>query len=246
MEIKCIAIDDEPLALDLIKQYASKISFLKLIETFENPLDAIQFLSTNNVSLIFLDVQMEELSGIQFLKVITNKPKVIMTTAYDKYAITGFELDVVDYLLKPISFERFVKAVNKVYDLINLETKFVDSDLKTNNQEEFYSNDSYFFVKTGTQLVKINYDEILYIEGQGDYLSIVLKNKKILTLQTFSKMEKILPENLFIRVHKSYIVSLPNIEKIERNRIIIGDKYIPISDSYKEAFYKKIESKGLL
>lgn len=245
MELKCIAIDDEPLALDLIKQYTSKVSFLKLIGAFENPLDAIQFLSANQVDLIFLDVQMEEISGIQFLKVLTNKPKVIMTTAYDKYAVAGFELDVVDYLLKPISFERFLKAVNKVYDLINLERQNNTSD-KIKLENEILNNDTYFFVKSGTQLIKINYDDVLYIEGQGDYLSIVTKNKKILTLQTFSKMEKILPENVFVRVHKSYIVSLPHIEKIERNRIIIGEKYIPISESYKDNFYKKIESKGLL
>lgn len=245
MELKCIAIDDEPLALDLIKQYTSKVSFLNLIGIFENPLEAIQFLSNNQVDLIFLDVQMEEISGIQFLKVLTNKPKVIMTTAYDKYAVAGFELDVVDYLLKPISFERFLKAVNKVYDLINLERQNNTSD-KIKLENEILDNDTYFFVKSGTQLIKINFDDVLYIEGQGDYLSIVTKNKKILTLQTFSKMEKILPENVFVRVHKSYIVSLPHIEKIERNRIIIGEKYIPISESYKDNFYKKIESKGLL
>lgn len=245
MQLKCIAIDDEPLALDLIKQYTSKISFLDLVKTFENPLEAMHFLSTNQVDLIFLDVQMEEISGIQFLKVLNNKPKIIMTTAYDKYAVAGFELDVVDYLLKPISFERFLKAVNKVYDLISLE-KQNDGNSKIKFENEVLDTDTYFFVKSGTQLIKINYDDVLYIEGQGDYLSIVTKNRKILTLQTFSKMEKILPENIFIRVHKSYIVSLPHIEKIERNRIIIGDKYIPISDSYKDNFYKKIESKGLL
>ena len=242
MKIKCVAIDDEPLALEIIKDYCGKIPFLDLIKTFDNAIESIDFLKNNKIDLLFLDIQMEELTGIQLLKVLNPKPNVIFTTAYDSFAIQGFELDAVDYLLKPISFERFLKAVNKVYEKLNLET------LHENKAKEvtFYSpGDDYFFVKTEFRLEKVNFAEILYIEGMGDYLRIVTHEKRVMTLQNFKKMEEMLPANKFYRVHKSYIVALDKIENIERNRIKISDKLIPISDTYKKLFFDFLEKRKL-
>jgi len=234
MKIKCIAIDDEPLALEIIKDYSGKVPFLDLIKTFDNALESIDFLKKNKVDILFLDIQMEELTGIQLLNVLNPKPNVIFTTAYDSFAIQGFELDAVDYLLKPICFERFLKAVNKVYEKLNVEHLL---ESKTKEITIYNPGDDYFFVKTEFRLEKVNFADILYIEGMGDYLRIVTPNKRLMTLQNFKKMESMLPDNKFYRVHKSYIVALDKIENIERNRIKITDKLIPISDTYKKPFF---------
>ncbi|HJX72399.1 MAG TPA: response regulator transcription factor, partial [Bacteroidales bacterium] len=218
MKINCIAIDDEPLALNIIKEYSGKISFLNLMKTFDNAIDAIDFLKTSQVELMFLDIQMEDLTGIQLLKVLINRPKVILTTAYDSFAIKSYELDVTDYLLKPFSFERFTKAVNKAYDQIMLEKGSGTIHAGIRNDVGTYEED-YCFVKTEFRLQKVNYADILYIEGQGDYQAIVTNKGKIMTLQNFAKLMASLPSNAFIRVHKSFIVSIGQIEKIERNRI---------------------------
>ena len=245
MKINCIAIDDEPLALKIIKQYSEKISFLNLIKTFDNALDVIEFLKFNHVDVMFLDIQMEELTGIQLIKILTHKPKVILTTAYDTYAIKSYELDVTDYLLKPFPFERFAMAVNKAYEQIMLERNTPPDVSKTKSDTDT-KNEDYFFVKTEFRLQKVVYNDILYIEGQGDYQSIVTVKGKIMTLQNFTKLENILPSDNFIRVHKSYIVSLQKIEKIERNRIRIGEKSIPISDTYKEKFFDLLSKRKLI
>ncbi len=245
MNINCIAVDDEPLALNIIKEYSGKIPFLSLIKTFDNALDVIDFLKTSQVDLMFLDIRMEELTGLQLLKVLKNKPKVIFTTAYDSYAIKSYELDVTDYLLKPFSFERFTKAVNKACDQIALEKGF--QPVHNNNLNDIsIPGEDYFFVKTEFRLQKVNFSDILYIEGQGDYLAVVTKKGKIMTLQNFARLEVNLPANTFVRVHKSYIVSLRQIEKIERNRIRIGEKTIPISDTYKDKFFQLLEKRGLI
>ncbi|MBN2611648.1 MAG: response regulator transcription factor [Bacteroidales bacterium] len=243
--LNCIAIDDEPLALDIIREYAAKIPFLNLTKTFDNAIEVIEYLRNNNVDIMFLDIQMEELTGIQLLKVLTNKPKVILTTAYDTFAIKGYELDVTDYLLKPFSFERFTKAVNKAFEQITLKKGNLLPGNDSQPVPEVQGED-YFFVKTEFRLQKVDFKDILYIEGQGDYQSIVTVKGKIMTLQNLAKLEGILPAGNFIRVHKSYIVSLARIEKIERNRIRIGEKSIPISDTYKEKFFDTLTKRRLI
>ena len=245
MNIHCIAVDDEPLALNIIKEYSAKLSFLNLVKTFDNAIEVIDFLKTARIELMFLDIKMEELTGIQLLKLLSDRPKVILTTAYDSYAIKSYELDVTDYLLKPFSFERFTKAVNKACDQIILEKGLQPVDKEVHNDISTPQED-YFFVKTEFRLQKVNFSDILYIEGQGDYQSIVTNKGKIMTLQNFAKLQGSLPANAFIRVHKSFIVSLRQIEKIERNRIRIGEKSIPISETYKDKFFQVIEQKGLM
>jgi len=232
MKINCVAIDDEPLALDIISKYVAKIPFLNLLKTFDNAIESIDFFKENKIDLLFLDIQMDELTGIQLFNILNPKPMVIFTTAYDTYAIQGFELEAIDYLLKPISFERFLKAANKVYDKMNIP-------IANQNSDEIIvkHNENYFFVKTEFRYEKVNFSEILYIEGMGDYLRIVTKTKKIMTLQNFKRMEESLPIDQFCRVHKSYIIAFDKIESIERNRIKIADQLIPISESYKKIFY---------
>ena len=234
MKIDCIAIDDEPLALEIIKDYAGKVPFLNLKKTLDNALESIDFIKKNKIDLLFLDIQMEELTGIQLLKILNPKPNVIFTTAYDSFAIQGYELDAVDYLLKPISFERFLKAAYKVSEKVNVEQLLEN---KTKEITIYSPGDDFFFVKTEFRLEKVNFGEILYIEGMGDYLKIVTPSKRLMTLMNFKKMEEMLPSNKFYRVHKSFIVALDKIENIEKSRIKIIDKYIPISDTYKKFFF---------
>lgn len=226
MQINCIVIEDEPLAVKKLIGFINKIEYLRLSKTFDNAIEAIGYLKENSVELIFLDIQMEEFTGIQFLETVKQRPKVIITTAYDKYAVKGYELDVADYLLKPFTFERFVQAVEKVYNFISEKPAPVSSD--------------YIFVKTEYRLEKIKVSEILYVEGMNEYLRIVTEEKKIMTLQNFKSIEGILPKDNFIRVHKSYIVAIDKVESIERNRIKIQKMLIPISDTYKERFFNKI------
>jgi two-component system, LytTR family, response regulator len=243
MELKCIAIDDEPLALEIITAYIEKVPFLKLLRTFDNAIDSIDYIRKNKVDLMFLDIEMESLSGIQLLHALKERPEVIFTTAYDSYAVEGFELDAADYLLKPISFERFVKSVDKVYN------KLSPARAKSENHQpaaKAPGTGNFIFVKTENRLQKVAFSEILYIEGQGDYLKIVTTSSRIMTLQNFKKFEETLPKENFIRVHKSYLVALNKIESITRNRIKIGTALIPVSDSYKDAFYEAIGKKGLL
>lgn len=242
MDLTCIAIDDEPLALEIITAYIEKVPFLKLLKTFDNAIDSIDYIKKNKVDLMFLDIEIESLTGIQLIHAIKDPPEVIFTTAYDSYAVESFELDAADYLLKPISFERFVKSVDKVYN------KFISPKPKadTHSHPAKSTSGNFIFVKTENRLQKVAFNEILFIEGQGDYLKIVTINAKIMTLQNFKKFETTLPSENFIRVHKSYLVALNKIESISRNRIKIGNMLIPVSDSYKTAFYEAIGKKGLL
>jgi DNA-binding LytR/AlgR family response regulator len=245
MIVNCVAIDDEPLALDIIREYCNKVPFLNLSETFGNPLDSIQYLMNNHVDLLFLDIQMEQLTGIQLLNVLKTKPMVIFTTAYDSFALQGYELDAIDYLLKPISFERFIKAVDKVYDKLQLQHHIKTETVEQNQFIQPPAKDDYMFVKTEFRYEKVDFNDILYIEGMGDYLCIVTVKKKIMTLQGFKRMEESLPKNSFCRVHKSYIVAIDKIESVERNRIKIRDMLIPVSDSYKDCFNNILEKKKL-
>jgi len=227
MQINCIAIDDEPLALSKLEGFISKVPELRLVRTFDDPVEAIGWLKENGTDLIFLDIQMEQLTGIQFLEVIEPSSKVILTTAYDQYAIKGFELNVTDYLLKPFSFQRFLQAVNKAMEYFST---------KKNSE-----NDRFIFVKTEYRLERIDIDDILYIEGMKDYLRIICTGKKVMTLQSFAKIEESLPDKKFCRVHKSYIVAIDKIKSIERGVIIIADQRIPVSNTYKDIFFSKIK-----
>lgn len=232
MKINCIVIEDEPLALRKITDFINRIDYLCLLQGFNNAINAIGFLKTNAVDLIFLDIRMKKLSGIHFLEALKIKPKVIITSAYDEYALKGYELNVSDYLLKPFSFERFVKSVEKVYN-----------ELKTDNLGK--TND-YLFVKTEYRIEKIDLDNILYIKGMKDYLQIITTEKKIMTLQSFKNIIQFLPEKKFVRVHNSYIIAISKIDNIERNRIKIRDEMIPISDSYKDDFYNLLRERKYL
>ncbi|MHC1707189.1 MAG: LytR/AlgR family response regulator transcription factor [Bacteroidales bacterium] len=244
MKIRCIAVDDEPLALDIIEDYIKKIPFLELKGVFQNAMECLDFLKNNSVDLLFLDIQMESLTGIQLLKVLKEKPAVIFTTAYDKYAIEGYELDVTDYLLKPISFERFLKAVDKVYDKLSVNQK---NNSNTPSEVHIFNPKSdFFFVKTEFRLQKVAFSDILYIEGMGDYLRIITGKERIMTLQNFKNMEDILPAETFVRVHRSYIVSVDKIISIERNRIKIADQLIPIGENYKKNFFRILEKGRML
>lgn len=225
MVINCIIVEDEPLALKRTKEYVSQVSYLNLLSSFSNAFDAIGFLKTNTVQLIFLDIEMDGFTGIEFIESLKSKPQIIITTAYDKYALKGFDLNVTDYLLKPFRFDRFFNAVERVYDNVSKD--------KTEDR-------NFIFVKTEYRLERIALCEIYFIEGMGDYRNVQIVSKKILTLQTFSDFEKELPVNQFCRVHKSYIVSIDKIISIERNRIKIMETLIPISDNYKDRFYSLI------
>ncbi len=233
MKINCIAIDDELPALKQMENYISKIPYLNLVKTFDNGIDTLDFLKDNSVDLLFLDIQMDDLNGIQLLQVLNNKPKVILTTAYDQYALKAFDLEVSDYLLKPISFERFVKAVERIYRDLNENI----SDQETISKKE---PRNYCFVKTEFKMVRIDFDDILYIEGLKEYLIIKTKNDKVLSLMTFKEIIDILPQDNFIRTHKSYIVAINKIQSIERNRIKIGEKLIPVGNTFKDKFYDRI------
>jgi two-component system, LytTR family, response regulator len=237
MKINCITVDDEPPALMQMEDYISRVPFLNLMKAFDNGMETLEFLKSNEVDLIFLDIEMEGLTGIQLLKVLKNKPRVILTTAYDRYAIQAFDLDVSDYLLKPISFERFLKAVEKVYESVQEKKQ---PAVMVQPQEER----TYMFVKTEYRMQRVDYKDILYIEGLKEYLIIKTVTGRVITLQSFKKMEEMLPPVNFLRVHKSYMVAMDKIESIERNRIKIADKLIPIGETYRKVFFDSLDKKG--
>jgi len=231
-----MVIDDEHLAIQLLENHISKVSFLQLTSTFQNPLDAIVSLTANPVDLIFLDIQMPQLNGVQFMKLLQNRAQVIITSAYQEYAIEGFENNVVDYLLKPISFERFFKAVEKAHNLKNPSQKLEKAP-------ELGAKGGYIFIKVETKMVRVELDDILFIEGLKNYVSIYTKNQRIITLQVMKQLEEILVPNRFVRVHKSYIVALDKINSIERQEITINDRIIPIGITYQEHFFKLLETR---
>jgi len=241
--IRCLVVDDEPLALHIVEDYISKVPFLKLVKSTTNPIEALTLVQEGNVDLVFLDVQMPELTGIQFLKIANGKAKVILTTAYPEYALEGYELDVVDYLLKPIAFDRFFKSVQKAQGVIQPSVKPVAAPEPVQQQNDFLSD--FIFVKSEHKIQKVYLRDILFIEGLKDYISIFTPAERIITLQNMKKMEDALPEKHFIRVHKSYIVSLNKIDSIERSRIWIGDKIIPVGDTYRDPFFKIIDGKNV-
>lgn len=236
--IKCIIADDEPHAIELISSYIKKIDTLELVYSSTNPVEAFQYLQKNTVDLVFLDIHMPELDGIQFLKLLGGKSKVILTTAYPEHALEGYEHDVTDYLLKPIMFDRFLKAVTKATELIESSGKQAINDSKI-------QQDDFILVKTETRgkLIKIILSEIIFIEGLGNYVAINTVKDKTLCLITFKELEVKLSSNHFIRVHKSFIISIANITMLEGNQIRLGTHAIPIGESYKAKLLETLGDK---
>jgi DNA-binding LytR/AlgR family response regulator len=236
LKLNCVIIEDEPLARNLLVEYVKKVPSLHLIEAFSNPLAAMETLRSASVDILFLDVQMPEITGISLLKILKKRPLVVLTTAYSQYALEGYELDVADYLLKPITFERFLKSVDKVTQ--RLETV---APVQPALVEPTSVSPAFIFVKDGTKLVKVKLDEILYIEGLKDYVTIHTDNRKIVTLQRLKALEEQLPSTKFIRIHNSYIVSLDSIEVIQKNEVQIKGVSLPIGDTYRKSFKEFIE-----
>ncbi|RFZ81332.1 DNA-binding response regulator [Mucilaginibacter terrenus] len=241
--IKCLVVDDEPLALHILEDYISKVPFLQLVKATTNPIEALTMVQDGSIDLVFLDVQMPELTGIQFLRIANGKTKVILTTAYPQYALEGYELDVIDYLLKPIAFDRFYKAAQKAQSIICPVTKPVPVAAEPVQQDDFMTD--FTFVKTEHKIQKVYLHDILFIEGLKDYVSIFTPGERIITLQGMKKMEDALPDRHFMRVHKSYIVAINKIDSIERSRIFIGDKIIPVGDTYRDEFFRIIDGKNI-
>lgn len=227
-----IIVDDEPLAQDVLETYVRKFPDLNLVAKCDNAIEANQTLKEHQIDLMFLDIQMPQLSGTDFLRSLSNPPKVIFTTAYSNYALEGFELNAVDYLLKPISLDRFVKAVNKAVDQIQLERK----DEPTTNEE---TEEDFIFVKSDKKLVKVKFDDIIYIEGLKDYVIIRMNDQRIITLQTMKSLEQKLPSHLFQRIHRSYIIGLDKIQAVVGNMVEVTEKgkekHLPIGKNYREA-----------
>lgn len=225
--LKCIAIDDEPLALELLEDNIAKIPFLQLVAACENPLQALHILEEQEVDLVFLDIQMPGLTGLQFIRSLARKPLFILITAYEKYALEGFDLDVVDYLVKPVSLDRFIKACNKARELHELRNK---KGTVANNAAD------YFFVNADYSLIKILYTDVLWIESLKDYVKINLKSssKPVVTRMSMKQLEEDLPPERFIRVHKSYIISKDQVTIIRKNSIFIGPMEIPVGENYRD------------
>lgn len=239
MKINCIAIDDEPLALDVIEHHADKIPYLSLQAKVLNPFDAIDILSKEKIDLMFIDIQMPELTGFELLRTLSVKPMVIFTTAYPDYALESYEMDAVDYLLKPIPFERFLKSVNKVKQ--RLSNPAISPEISSIQPD----TPDYIFIKTEYKTVKLFLNEILYAESYKDYVIFYLKDEKISSLLSIKAVESFLPASNFIRVHRSFIIALDKIDSIERNLIIIDGKNIPIGESYRDAFRLLIDGKRI-
>src|SRR3954453_11623198 len=225
--LRCIAIDDEPLALELLEDNISKVPYLELVALCSNPMEAMQVLQQESVDLIFLDIQMPGLTGLQFIQSLAQKPMFILITAYEKYALDGFNLDVVDYLVKPVALDRFIKACNKAWELYQLKTK---------QKETSGTEAEYFFINVDYSLLKIIFKDIMYVEGLKDYIKIHLKStsKPVVARMSMKLIEEQLPSAMFIRVQKSYIVSKEYITAIRKNSIFIGNIEIPVGDNYRD------------
>lgn len=234
MKLRCLIVEDEPLARNLLAEYVKKVSNLELVETCSSPLQALEVLRNNAIDLMFLDIQMPEITGITLLKTLQKKPLVILTTAYSEYALESYDLDVVDYLLKPITFDRFLRAIEKASQRLSGPASGPETVAAEPER-------SFVFVKDGTKLVKVNFDDILYVEGLKDYVTIVTKTQKIVSLQRLKALETQLPADKFIRVHYSYIIALKAIDSIHRSEVRIGSHVIPVSESYKTSFKEFIE-----
>ncbi|HET6994380.1 MAG TPA: LytTR family DNA-binding domain-containing protein [Chitinophagaceae bacterium] len=232
--LKCLIVDDEPLAVDVIAEYIPKIPFLHLSASYNNGVEALMHLKKEKIDLIFLDIQMPQLTGLQFMNLLQSRSQVIIVSAYNEFAMDGYEHDVTDYLLKPVSFERFYRGAEKAQRFAELSAR-----------ESSSLNAEFIFVRADNRMIKVNFADILYIEGLKNYISIYThNNKRIITLQNMKTLEDLLPANRFIRVQKSYIVNVEKIDAIERQRILIGDKVIPIGEAYAPNFFSFIGSTG--
>jgi DNA-binding LytR/AlgR family response regulator len=236
MKLKCLIIDDEDLARGVVETYLKDIDFLETVASCCNAIEALSYLNSNSIDILFLDINMPKLDGLSFLKTLKFPPKVIITTAYREFAVEGFELDVVDYLCKPFSFERFLVAVNKTVNRIKSDLVHT-ADQKLQIREEKPS-DQFIFVKADKKTYRVDFDNILFIEAVGDYIKIITTEKSLLIYMNLKDIEKMLPSNLFQRVHRSFLVSILKIDSIEGNRIKIKNGIIPIGRSYREGFLK--------
>jgi two-component system, LytTR family, response regulator len=234
----CITIDDEPGALDILALFIAKTPFLDHIGAFRDPFQAMDFILNSKPDLIFLDINMPGLTGIQLLKSLSHAPLVILTTAYSEHAIDSYDLNVVDYLLKPIEFDRFLKAVMKAKELFFLKSENERRDIKTSRQDE-----AVVYIKSGTKTFRIKIDSILYVEGLGNYVNFILSDKKVIAYLSMQDVLNLLPPGLFCRIHKSYVISLKYIDVIEKHQVIIKNKSIPIGLTYRDRFSKIIEKK---
>ncbi len=237
IKIRCITVDDEPPALRQMEEYISKVPYLELIGSFSNPIDTLGFLKEQEVDLIFLDIQMEQLTGLELINLLKNKPKIILTTAFDDYALQAFDLEVDDYLLKPISFERFCRASERIYDDLKPTSILQIDQPKESNPEK-----DYLFIRTKSRIQRLDLDDILYIEGLKEYLIINTLSERLITLMTFKQILNKLPHEEFQRVHKSYIVSIKKINFISKSSVLIGEKVIPLGASFRDGFMRMIEN----
>ncbi|QGY47312.1 response regulator [Maribellus comscasis] len=239
MKTKCLVIDDEPLARDLMRSHIEKLENFEIVEECSDAMKALNALQKHSVDLMFMDIQMPQITGIEFLKTLKHPPKVIITTAYREYALDGFELDVVDYLLKPITFERFLKSVNKYYQ-VSQEDLIADQPANATVQNE----EAFIYVKENKKVIKIHLNEIMYVEGLSEYVQIYTDSKKIITKTSMTNMEEKLPDSGFIRIHKSYIVSVQKIEAFTSSSIEVPGKELPIGRSYKNSVLEVLHSQG--
>lgn len=231
MTINCAIIDDEPLAAGLLKSYVEKTSFLKLIGCYGSAIEAMKELRDHPAQLLFLDIQMPERSGIEFARVLPPNTKIIFTTAFQQYAVEGYKVNALDYLLKPISYDDFMKSANKAVEWFTIVQK-----------QQAYATDRFMFIKSDYKLFRVNLDDILYIEGLKDYIRIYLQDgSRVMSLMNMKKLEDYLPHPEFLRAHRSYIVHMTKAESIDRFRIVYGDQFIPVSDSYKEEVQQFID-----
>lgn len=234
--IKCIAVDDEPRALEIMQEYINDTPYLELLATFRNPKEAFQYVMDNEVDLLFLDINMPKMTGMQFIKSLPIRPYVILTTAYSEYAVEGFGLEVTDYLLKPIEFGRFQQAASKVYKSLNkVNATAVAKETVSSERNQ------YLFIKDGHQLRRIDFVEIMFLKGAGNYVEVHTTERMILALSSMTEIMDQLDNQQFVRIHKSYIVNLAKIDSVEHHRINIGEHKLPISENYRELFYEKVK-----
>jgi DNA-binding LytR/AlgR family response regulator len=241
---KCVIVDDEPLALDVLESFIQKVPELELVGICHNAIEAMAMLRQHEVDILFLDIQMPEINGMDMVRSIKSKPAVVFTTAYTEHAIQAFELDAIDYLLKPISFERFIKAVNKAIHYVALGHK---EQLPADVQHPpLAEEEDYIFVKADKKIIKIKLDDVHYIEGLKDYVMIYTTDQRIITLQTMKNLEERLPSNKFLRVHRSFIISLDKLKSVVGNAVEIKDKLIPLGKHYRDDFMRLVEKHNFI
>lgn len=242
MMLRCMIIDDEPLAISLLEEYVSKVPFLELVASFDNPIEAVEAYTQSPVDLIFLDIQMPELNGLELSKFVGAKTRIVFTTAFKQYAFDSYELNAIDYLLKPIGFQSFLRAANKALQWFELTKREKEKPLDP------AANARSLFIKVEYKLVRVDIDRILYVASLKDYVKFYLEgeSRSLISHMTMKAAEELLPSDSFIRVHRSFIVSVDKINAIENNRIIIGKEYIPVSEAYKEAFSAFLTSRSLM